>query len=82
MFFLVDLVSASHQITAHKDTDSLTACYTHTGLYEWLIMPQGSSALNARGTRGSQVEGSREMTSLHDPGAREQQHINTKGLGD
>ena len=41
---LFDLVSSFHQIKAHKDTVSLTAFCTPTGLYEWLVMPQGSSA--------------------------------------
>ena len=39
-----DLVSSVHQIKAHKDTVPLTAFCTPTGLYEQLIMPQGSSA--------------------------------------
>ena len=38
------LVSWFHQIKAHKDTVPLTASCTPTGLYEWLVMPQGSSA--------------------------------------
>ena len=33
-----------HQITARKDAVPLTAFCTPTGLYEWLVMPQGSSA--------------------------------------
>ena len=33
-----------HQITAHKDTLPRTAFCTPTGLYEWLVMPQSSSA--------------------------------------
>ena len=41
---LFDLVSSFHQITAHKDTVPLTAFCTPTGLHEWLVMPQGSSA--------------------------------------
>ena len=41
---LFDLASSCHQITAHKDTVSLTSFFTHTGLYEWLVMSQGSSA--------------------------------------
>ena len=44
VFSLFDLVSSFHQITAHKDTVPLTAFSTPTGLYEWLVMPQGSSA--------------------------------------
>ena len=44
MFSLFDLVSSFHQITAHKDTVPLTAFCTCTALYEWLFMPQGSSA--------------------------------------
>ena len=44
VFSLFDLVSPFHQITAHKDTVILTAFSTLTGLYEWLIIPQGSSA--------------------------------------
>ena len=45
MFSLVDLVSSFHQITTHKDTVPLTAFCTITCLYEWLVMPQDSSAL-------------------------------------
>ena len=41
---LFELVSSFHQITAHKDAVLLTAFCTPTGLYEWLAMPQGSSA--------------------------------------
>ena len=44
MFFLFALVSSFHQIKAHNDTVPLTAFCTLTGLYEWLVMPQGSSA--------------------------------------
>ena len=41
---LFDLVPSFHQITAHKDTVPLTTFCTPTGLYEWLVMLQGSSA--------------------------------------
>ena len=41
---LFDFVSSFHKITAHKDTVPLTAFCTPTCLYEWLVMPQGSSA--------------------------------------
>ena len=44
VFSLFDLVCSFHKIIAHKDTVPLTACCTPTGLYEWLVMPQGSSA--------------------------------------
>ena len=44
MFSLLDLVSSFHQITVHKDNVPLTAGCTPTGLYVWLVMPQGSSA--------------------------------------
>ena len=44
VFSLFDLVSSFHHITAHKDTVPLTAYCTPTGLYAWLVMPQGSSA--------------------------------------
>ena len=44
VFYLFELVSSFHQIKAHKDTVPLTAFCTPTGLYEWLVMPQGSSA--------------------------------------
>ena len=44
VFSLFDLVGSFHQITAHKDTIPLTALCTPTGLHEWLVMPQGSSA--------------------------------------
>ena len=48
VFSLFHLVSAFHQITAHKDTISLTAFCSPTGLYERLVKPQGSSALHGR----------------------------------
>ena len=41
---LFDLVSSFHKKKAHKDTVLLTAFCTPTGPYEWLVMPQGSSA--------------------------------------
>ena len=41
---LFDLVSSFHQIKAHKDTVPLKALSTPTGIYEWLLMPQSSSA--------------------------------------
>ena len=44
VFSLFDLVSPFHQITAHKDTLPFTALCTPTGLDEWLVSPQGSSA--------------------------------------
>ena len=43
IFSLFDLVSSFHQITVHKDTIPLTAFCTPTRLFEWLVMPQGSS---------------------------------------
>ena len=45
VFSLFDLVSSFHQIKVHTDTVPLTAIFTPTGLYEWLVMSQGSSAL-------------------------------------
>ena len=44
MFCLFDLVSSFNHITAHEDTVPLTACCTPLGLYEWLVISQGSSA--------------------------------------
>ena len=44
VFPLFDLVSSFHKKKAHKDTVLLTAFCTPTGPYEWLVMPQGSSA--------------------------------------
>ena len=44
IFFLFDLASSFHQITVHKDTIPLTAFCTPTRLFEWLVMPQRSSA--------------------------------------
>ena len=41
---LFDLVSPFLQKKAHKDTVPLTAFCAPTGLHEWLVMPQGSSA--------------------------------------
>ena len=43
VFSLFDLVSSFHQIKAHKHTVPLTAFCTPTGLYEWLVMPQGNT---------------------------------------
>ena len=48
VFSLFHLVSSFHQITAHKSTIALTAFGSPTGLYERLVMPQGSSALHGR----------------------------------
>ena len=45
VFSLLGFVSSFHQTKAHKDTVPLTAFCTPTGLYEWLVMPQGSNAL-------------------------------------
>ena len=39
-----DLVSSFHHITAHKDTVPLKDSCTSTGLYEWVVIPYGSSA--------------------------------------
>ena len=44
VFSLFDMVSSFHQIKEHKDTVPLTAFSAPTGLYEWLVMPQGSNA--------------------------------------
>ena len=44
VFSLFYLVSSCHQINVHKDTVPLPAFCTPTGLYEWLVMPQDSSA--------------------------------------
>ena len=44
IFSLFDPVSSFHQITVHKDTIPLTAFCTPTRLFEWLVMPHGSSA--------------------------------------
>ena len=44
IFSLFDLVSSFHQITIDKDTIPLTAFCTQDRLFEWLVMPQGSSA--------------------------------------
>ena len=44
VFSLFDLVSSFPQIKTHKDTVSPTAFCTPTGLYEWLVMHQGSIA--------------------------------------
>ena len=44
VFSLFDLVSSFHQITAHKNTVTLTAFCTPTGLHGWLVLPRGSSA--------------------------------------
>ena len=41
---LSGLVYSFHQIKTHKDIVLLTALCTPTGLYEWLVMHQGSSA--------------------------------------
>ena len=44
VFSLLDPVSSFDQITALKDTVHFTEFCAHTGLYEWLVMPLGSSA--------------------------------------
>ena len=44
MISLFDSASSFHQITALKGIVPLTTCCTLTGLYEWLVMTQGSSA--------------------------------------
>ena len=44
VFSRFDLFFSFHQITVHKDIVSLTAFCTPTGLYGWLVMPQGSRA--------------------------------------
>ncbi|CAB1096864.1 unnamed protein product [Ectocarpus sp. CCAP 1310/34] len=36
--------SSFHQFTVHRDTIPLNAFVTSSGLFEWLKMPQGSSA--------------------------------------
>ena len=43
-FSLFDLVSSSHQFTIDKDTIPLIVFCTPGRLFEWLAMPQGSSA--------------------------------------
>ena len=42
--FPLRLFSSFHHITAHKDAVLLTGFCTPADLYEWLVMPQGSSA--------------------------------------
>ncbi|CAB1104650.1 unnamed protein product [Ectocarpus sp. CCAP 1310/34] len=44
IYSLFDMKSSFHQITVHRDTIPLTAFVTSSGLFEWLKMPQGSSA--------------------------------------
>ncbi|CAB1102849.1 unnamed protein product [Ectocarpus sp. CCAP 1310/34] len=44
IYSLFDLKSSFHQITGHRDTIPLTAFVTSSRLFEWLKMPQGSSA--------------------------------------
>ncbi len=44
IFSLFDLTSSFHQITIDEATIPLTAFCTPTRLFEWLVMPQGSSA--------------------------------------
>ena len=45
IFSLFDLVSSFHQITVHKDTVPRMVFCTPTRLFEWVVMPQGSSAV-------------------------------------
>ena len=45
VFSLFDLVSSFHHTMAHKDTVPLTTFFTPTGIFEWLVMPQGTSGL-------------------------------------
>ena len=44
IFSLFDMVSSFHQITIDTDTIPLMAFCTPDRLFEWLVMPQGSSA--------------------------------------
>ncbi|CAB1099498.1 unnamed protein product [Ectocarpus sp. CCAP 1310/34] len=44
IYSLFDMKSSFHQITVHRDTIPLTPFVTSSGLFEWLKMPQGSSA--------------------------------------
>ncbi|CAB1107289.1 unnamed protein product [Ectocarpus sp. CCAP 1310/34] len=44
IYSLFDMKSSFRQITVHRDTIPLTAFVTSSGLFEWLNMPQGSSA--------------------------------------
>ncbi|CAB1107221.1 unnamed protein product [Ectocarpus sp. CCAP 1310/34] len=44
IYSLFDMKSSFHQITVHRDTTPLTAFVTSSGVFEWLKMPQGSSA--------------------------------------
>ena len=46
VFSLFYFVSSFHQIKALEDTVPLTAFCTSTGLYEWLVMPQGLSLIH------------------------------------
>lgn len=43
VYFLFDSVSSFHQLAAHKNTVRLTTFWTPTDLYEWLVIPQGST---------------------------------------
>lgn len=45
VFSLFGMIPSFRHVTAHKDTVRLTAFCKPTGLYEWLVMSQGSSAL-------------------------------------
>ncbi|CAB1108262.1 unnamed protein product [Ectocarpus sp. CCAP 1310/34] len=44
VYSLFDMKSSFHQIMVHRDTIPLTVSVTSSGLFEWLKMPQGSSA--------------------------------------
>ncbi|CAB1101693.1 unnamed protein product [Ectocarpus sp. CCAP 1310/34] len=48
IYSLFDMKSSFHQITVHRDTIPLTAFVTSSELFEWLKMPQGSSAAPGR----------------------------------
>ncbi|CAB1117629.1 unnamed protein product [Ectocarpus sp. CCAP 1310/34] len=44
IYSLFEMKFSFHQITVHRDTIPLTAFVTSSGLFEWLKLPQGSSA--------------------------------------
>ena len=42
--FLFNLMSSFHRITIDRDVITITAFYTPDQLFEWLVIPRGSSA--------------------------------------
>ncbi|CAB1119198.1 unnamed protein product [Ectocarpus sp. CCAP 1310/34] len=64
IYSLFDMKSSFHQITVHRDTIPLTAFVASSRLFEWLKMPQGSSAVP--GPNGAKVSALTKMPMPRD----------------